>query len=125
MSKFALEGLTEGLTFELRPLNISLHLIEPGGFGSAFGENVTFSKSSTIQDYDLITDKVFKVLNSSADDQPRASAQPIVDTIYALATGKSTAFRTVVGKDAKIVVFLRKVLPIQTFLNLLGKKFLS
>ena len=31
MSKFALEGLTEGLYYELEPLNIGLRLIEQGG----------------------------------------------------------------------------------------------
>lgn len=123
MSKFALEGLTEGLTFELKPLNISLHLIEPGGFGSAFGENVTFSKSTEIKDYDLITDSVLKVMIAAANAEPPVNPQPIVDEIYALSTGKNTAFRTVVGKDAKLVIFLRKVLPIKIFLNLLGKKF--
>ena len=124
MSKFALEGLTEGLTFELKPLNIDLHLVEPGGFGSAFGENVTFSRSDIIKDYDVITDKVSKVMASATTD-PKVDAQPIADEIYALATGKSTAFRTVVGKDAKMVVLLRKLLPIKTFLNLLGKKFVG
>jgi len=125
MSKFALEGLTEGLTFELKPLNIDLHLIEPGGFGSAFGENVTFSKSDEINDYDLITEKVSAVLTAASGAGMKVTAQPIVDEIYKIATGKNTAFRTVVGKDAKTVVFLRKVLPIKTFLNLLGKKFTS
>jgi NAD(P)-dependent dehydrogenase (short-subunit alcohol dehydrogenase family) len=123
MSKFALEGLTEGLTFELKPLNIDLHLIEPGGFGSAFGDNITFSKSEVIKDYDRITASVEKVLVTTTNAAPNMNAQPIVDAIYALATGKNTAFRTVVGKDAKTVVFLRKILPINTFLNLLGKKF--
>ena len=124
MSKFALEGLTEGLTFELKPLNIDLHLVEPGGFGSAFGENVTFSRSDIIKDYDVITDKVSIVMASATTD-PKVDAQPIADEIYALATGKSTAFRTVVGKDAKMVMLLRKLLPIKTFLNLLGKKFVG
>lgn len=125
MSKFALEGLTEGLTFELKPLNIDLHLLEPGGFGSAFGENITFSKSEAVKDYDLITDKISKVLAAAGNAKPHVSPQPIIDEIYALSTGKNTAFRTVVGKDAKMVVFLRKILPIKTFLNLLGKKFIN
>ena len=123
MSKFALEGLTEGLTFELKPLNIDLHLVEPGGFGSSFGENVTFSKSESIKDYDVITQKVSDVIASTRSGLN--GSQPIVDEIYAIAIGKNTAFRTVVGKDAKTVVFLRKLLPIKTFLNLLGKKFVS
>jgi len=125
MSKFALEGLTEGLTFELKPLNIDLHLVEPGGFGSSFGENVTFSRSEIIKDYNLITGKVSAVLNAASNNGAKVSAQPIVDAIYALSTGKSTAFRTLVGKDAKTVVFLRKLLPIKAFLNLLGKKFIN
>ncbi|WP_158795874.1 SDR family oxidoreductase [Pedobacter sp. L105] len=125
MSKFALEGLTEGLTFELKPLNIDLHLVEPGGFGSAFGENITFSKSEEIKDYDLITGKVSTVLHAASGAGMKITAQPIVDEIYALASGKSKAFRTVVGKDAKMVVFLRKILPINAFLKILGKKFLS
>lgn len=124
MSKFALEGLTEGLTFELKPLNIDLYLVEPGGFGSAFGENVTFSKSEVIKDYDLITERVSKVM-ASAMAELKVTAQPIADEIYALATGKNTAFRTLVGKDAKMVMFLRKILPIKTLLNLLGKKFIN
>jgi len=125
MSKFALEGLIEGLTFELKPLNIDLHLVEPGGFGSAFGENVTFSQSEIIKDYDVITSKVSAVLKAASGDGMKVTPQPIVDEIYALAMGKNTAFRTVVGKDAKMVVFLRKLLPIKSFLNLLGKKFIS
>jgi NAD(P)-dependent dehydrogenase (short-subunit alcohol dehydrogenase family) len=124
MSKFALEGLIEGLTFELKPLNIDLHLVEPGGFGSAFGENVTFSKSDTIKDYDLITSRVSAVMAAASGQGMKITAQPIVEQIYSLSTGKSTAFRTVVGKDAKTVMLLRRMLPIKTFLNILGKKFL-
>jgi NAD(P)-dependent dehydrogenase (short-subunit alcohol dehydrogenase family) len=44
MSKFALEGLTEGLYYELKPLNIDLHLIEQGGsVGINFVHNVTWN----------------------------------------------------------------------------------
>ena len=38
MSKFALEGLTEGLYYELKPLNIELRLIEQGFEGEQFPE---------------------------------------------------------------------------------------
>lgn len=125
MSKFALEGLTEGLFFELKPLNIDLHLVEPGGFESSFGDNTTFSKSDTIKDYDIITSRVDAALKAS--QKPGATANPdlIIHTIYDLALGKRNAFRTVVGKDAKAVLFLRKILPIKTFLNLIGRRFIN
>lgn len=53
MSKFALEGLTEGLYYELKPLNIELRLIEQGGStGNNFKGNITWNKDENIQDYD-------------------------------------------------------------------------
>jgi NAD(P)-dependent dehydrogenase (short-subunit alcohol dehydrogenase family) len=53
MSKFALEGLTEGLYYELKPLNIELRLIEQAGSkGNRFLENVIWNTNTDIKDYD-------------------------------------------------------------------------
>jgi len=123
MSKFALEGLTEGLYFELKPLNIQLHMVEPGGFSSAFGNNIVFSRSDTIKDYDVITAKVSQVLIAATEARPGVDPQPIVDVIYSLANGSKSSFRNVVGKDARQVLFLRKALSIKNFLNFLSKRF--
>ncbi len=123
MSKFALEGLTEGLYFELKPLNVQLHLVEPGGFASSFGENTIFSRSKEITDYDVITKNVWNAMAAAAKPGAIADPSPIVRVIYELATGRRTAFRTVVGKDAKSVLLLRKMLPIKTFLNMLSSRF--
>jgi len=44
MSKFALEGLTEGLYYELKPLNIELRLIEQAvRRGNNFLNSVVFN----------------------------------------------------------------------------------
>jgi NAD(P)-dependent dehydrogenase (short-subunit alcohol dehydrogenase family) len=125
MSKFAVEGLTEGLYFELKPLNINLHLVEPGGFASSFGENITFSKSDHIRDYDVITRNVEGAMAAAAKPGATPGPDAIVKAIYELAIGKRKAFRTVVGKDARMVLLLRKLLPIKVFLNLLAKRFSS
>ena len=56
MSKFALEGLTEGLYYELKPLNIDLRLIEQGGStGTNFVENIIWNKNPEITVYDELT----------------------------------------------------------------------
>jgi NAD(P)-dependent dehydrogenase (short-subunit alcohol dehydrogenase family) len=123
MSKFAVEGLTEGLYFELKPLNINLHLVEPGGFASSFGESTTFSKSDHIRDYDVITRNVEGAMKAAAKPGVMPGPEFIVKAIYELATGKRKAFRTVVGQDARMVLLLRKLLPIKVFLNLLAKRF--
>lgn len=123
MSKFAIEGLTEGLYFELKPLNISLHLVEPGGFSSSFGKNTVFSKSDLIHDYDTITQNVANAMAAAAKSGALPGPDAIVSRIYELAIGKKKSFRNVVGKDAKILLILRRILPIRSFLDMLTKRF--
>lgn len=123
MSKFALEGLTEGLYAELKPLNINLHLVEPGGFSSDFGENTTFVDADPTGAYGGITRKVGDIMKASQKPGTLADPGAIVKVIYDIATGDRNAFRIVVGKDARQVLLLRRLVPIRTFLNLLTRRF--
>jgi len=101
MSKFALEGLTEGLFYELKPLNIELRLVEPGGSkGNNFLENIVFNSHANITDYDAISAKV-NAMFASIDPERLDDPQEIADAIYALATGANQQFRTLVGQTGK------------------------
>src|SRR5260370_41213931 len=99
MSKFALEGLTEGLYYEFKPLNIELRLIERGGSkGNNFLNSVVFNTHPEIRGYDDVVGKVnamFSGVTEDALDDP----QTIEDEIHALATGESQKFRTLVGQE--------------------------
>jgi len=51
-AKFALEGLTEGLHYELKPLGVDVVMIQPGPFPTEiFGKIVTGSDVSMIREY--------------------------------------------------------------------------
>jgi NAD(P)-dependent dehydrogenase (short-subunit alcohol dehydrogenase family) len=123
MSKFALEGLIEGLYYELKPFNIDLHLVEPGGFkGNRFVEKVVFNTHPEIRDYDPLIDKV-NALMTSSDESRRDDPQLIVDEIEALATGKSRRFRTLVGKTGHDLMAMRTSMPIEDYLSTIAKSF--
>ncbi|CAB3748053.1 SDR family oxidoreductase [Paraburkholderia humisilvae] len=123
MSKFALEGLTEGLYYELKPFNIELHLVEPGGFkGNRFVEKVVFNTHPDIRDYDPLIRKV-NALMKSADESLRDDPQWIVDEIDALATGRSDRFRTLVGKTSKDLMQMRASMPIEDYLATIAANF--
>jgi len=117
MSKFALEGLIEGLYYELKPLNIELRLVEQGGStGNNFMNNIVWNTSEEIKAYDEITAKVktsFEKTDSSKVDDP----QDIVQVIDQLATGESTKFRTLVGSAAQGLVAMRNAMPIEDYLE--------
>src|SRR5882762_8739845 len=123
MSKFALEGLTEGLYYELKPLNIELRLIEQGGSkGNNFLNNVVFNTHSEIKDYDDLVGKVNAVFAAATEDS-LDDPQTIVDEIHALATGGSQKFRTLVGRMGNDLMALRNAVPIEQYLAKIASNF--
>ncbi|RFM31891.1 SDR family oxidoreductase [Chitinophaga silvisoli] len=117
MSKFALEGLTEGLYYELKPLGIELRLVEQGGSsGNNFKDAVIWNENPAVTDYDVITNKV-KSLMSHTDPELLDDPQIIVDTIYALATKQIQQFRTLVGASGQGLMAMRNSMPIENYLE--------
>lgn len=123
MSKFALEGLIEGLYFELKPLHIELRLIEPGGFASDFGNKIVLPVSDKIAVYNGLTKTVKQKMDDAMSNPDTKALNAIVKTIYHTATARQTKFRITVGKDTKMLLLIRKLLPIGMFLNFLIKLF--
>lgn len=125
MSKFALEGLTEGLYYELKPQKISVHLIEQGGTDDTnFVNNIawTAGSESAITVYDELQAKLERRMAAAAGPD-LSKPQEIVDAIYALATGKSQAFRTPVGKATKMVLEMRAAMPVEEYLGKIAGMF--
>lgn len=123
MSKFALEGLTEGLYYELKPLNIELRLIEQGGStDNNFGNNITWNTNSEITAYDDITRKL-KHLFDTSDDSMKDDTLDIVKVIAGLANRESNKFRTVIGNAGNRLVALRNSIPIEDYLETIAANF--
>jgi NAD(P)-dependent dehydrogenase (short-subunit alcohol dehydrogenase family) len=123
MSKFALEGLIEGLYYELEPLGIQLRLIEPGGSrGNNFKSNIVFNANAEVRDYDAIVEKVRSLFAATPEDL-LDDPQTIVDAIYASATGANRQFRTLVGKQSQDLMSLRREVPIEEYLQRMAALF--
>ncbi len=122
MSKFALEGLSEGLYYELKTQNIDIHLIEQAGSeGNNFVNNINWSAEGEIRVYD---NQLAKLKARMAGAGPELSdPQEIVDVVYSLATGKSRAFRNPVGKATNMVLGMRGSMPIEEYLEKMAANF--
>ena len=108
-TKWAVEGLTESLTFELRPLGIRMRLIEPGAIATDFGgRSMDYLEKDGLNDYDDMLAR----FNKARDEAVKASAQPIdvARVIYQAATDKSDRLRYLVGKDARMFWRLRRIM---------------
>lgn len=100
-SKFALEGLSEGLHYELKRLGIDVAIVQPGAFPTEMGQKTQpASASSIFQDYSAIADIPNKMVGAitqliqTANPNPQDVADAIVKLINAQ-KGKR-ALRTVV-----------------------------
>lgn len=115
-SKFALEGATEALWYEVRPWNIKVCLIQPGFINSDSFKNVELTRESrkSMQDknnpyyyhYNSMAPFIAKLMRLSP-----TTPEKIADRIHAIINDKSPPLRVPVTIDAYIFGILRKLLP--------------
>lgn len=86
-TKFALEGLTEGLHYEVRPLGVDAVIVQPGAFPTEiFGKTVTGSDQSVVAGYgDLanIPDQIGQGMGQLFE-QLQPNPQLVPDAIFEL-----------------------------------------
>ncbi|EHQ24810.1 SDR family oxidoreductase [Mucilaginibacter paludis] len=87
-SKFALEGLSEGLHYELRPLGVDVSIIQPGAFPTEMSQKMQVgSDASVAGEYQAIADvpnKMFAAIGQmfeTAKPDPQEVADAIVNLI--------------------------------------------
>ncbi|MDP9079050.1 MAG: SDR family oxidoreductase [Bacteroidota bacterium] len=98
-SKFAIEGFSEALSFELSALNIGVKIIEPGGTSSNFikvGQQHFPDKQ--IADYDKFQNAAFKMF-AGMQGAKLATPEEVAKTVYEAATDDTDKLRYVVGNE--------------------------
>ena len=109
-SKHALEGWSESLRMEVNSLGIKVVLVEPGAFqtdiwtrGAVMGEQTTKQTSPNIQRSLRMRSRVEKL--------PKADPIVVARIIVEIAQDPNPKLRYLVGRDAKIQLALKRILP--------------
>ncbi|WP_118974928.1 SDR family oxidoreductase [Taibaiella koreensis] len=102
-SKFAVEGLSESLAHELRPLGIAVKLIEPGSIATNFRGAVDMIKND-IPAYDPLFAGFYSNYAQAAAHLSKATPEEVAQTIYEAATDDSDRLRYAVGADAHFYI---------------------
>ncbi|MDD5712084.1 MAG: SDR family oxidoreductase [Smithellaceae bacterium] len=126
-TKFAVEGFTEAIQYELRPLNIKVKLIEPGVIKTDFYErSMDATDAATLADtYGAILKRGEKFTSKEAAERTGAEPDLVAKVIYQAATDESTRLRYIAGADAKQVWLLRRIVPESIFFRILEKVVLG
>lgn len=108
-SKWAVDGFTESLAFELEPLGIRVRLVEPGAIRTDFYDrSQDFVHDRALTAYNHIVDGGIRRMKKAGDKGAPATA--VAETIWAAATDKGARLRYVVGSDAKGLLTLRRLI---------------
>lgn len=119
-TKWAVEGFTESLHFELEELNIRLKLIEPGIIETEFaGRSRESVRPENISEYDGYLKKFDKAF-ASAEKQGSEKPSVVARTIVKAASDTGKKLRYPIGKPAPALLTLRK-LPDSWFFGILKR----
>jgi len=121
-SKFALEGLTETLRYELAPWNIKVVLIEPGFIATNFQQNAQLAQAAQSQDSPYALFKQASGRRVQRNIYRAAPPERVAETIYRAIAHPTPKLRYAVGRDARLVLPLRRFLPEGLFERILKKQ---
>lgn len=114
-TKFAIEGLSESIAYELEPFGIKVILIEPGPIRSNFMKGSLLPKRAVDpkSPYSELVEKFYDKTNSQHDDA--ISPEEVAKTIFHAISIEKPEFRYVVGNYAVSLLEARNNTPYSKF----------
>ena len=120
-SKFALEGLSECIRFELDPFGINVIIIEPGVIKTNFFDSMKMAKKSNSDSvYNEITSKVVSGVKMMAE--MGTEPKEVADTIIKSINEEKPLPRYIVGNDAMMFLEAKKMKTDIEFENYIKKE---
>ena len=114
-SKFAVEGLTEALGFELDAIGVRVKLVEPGMVKTDFGgRSLDFNNDESLAEYQPIVGKLMAAMEPLAASG--SEPEVIADVIFTAATDGTSQLRYPAGPDAVEILAARKAADDETYL---------
>src|SRR6516165_7000907 len=121
-SKFALEGWSESVRMETSSLGIRIVLVEPGSFDTdIWTRNVTIAKGALDPNSPNKerSQRFAQFVKSRTGKNP--SATPVAQLIVRIANDPNPRLRYMIGADAKLHVWMQRLLPWRTYERMITK----
>jgi len=116
-TKFALEGLTESVAYEVEPFGIKIVLVEPGFVRTNFSNVVAKKSQSTNSQYSKMTEK----MAASIEQMKLKSSPPelVANVVLEVVTSKNPNLRYLAGKDVEKWMEQKKNMSDEQFFSMI------
>ncbi|MFL6486240.1 MAG: SDR family oxidoreductase [Nitrososphaera sp.] len=114
-SKFALEGLSESMAYEIEQFGIRTVLVEPGFVRTKIGENMAISKKT--QDPNSPYSQMMQVMSSNQERmlENGSDADLVASVVVEAATAKEPNLRYLAGKDVQQMMAAKRSMSDEEF----------
>jgi NADP-dependent 3-hydroxy acid dehydrogenase YdfG len=121
-TKWAVEGFSESLQYELADFNIRIKIIEPGPIKTDFyGRSQDVTRKEGLTAYDNFVSRAMANMQKAGDDAP--DGEIVAQKIYEAVTDGSKMLRY--GVNTKGILMLRRLLPESLFYAIVKKIILK
>jgi NAD(P)-dependent dehydrogenase (short-subunit alcohol dehydrogenase family) len=120
-TKFALEGFTESLAYELLPFNIHTKIVEPGSTATRFVGSAQVTED-TIAEYTAFVK--IGLANWAKHDTMTSTAEEIATVIYTAATDENDRLRYKAGDDTALYFAKRQSENDQEYVDYMRQRFI-
>ncbi|WP_268037043.1 SDR family NAD(P)-dependent oxidoreductase, partial [Algoriphagus sp. PAP.12] len=119
-TKFAVEGFSESLQYELEPIGVKIKIVEPGSIKTDFsGRSMDFQHNDELTEYNEFASGVMNTFEKLMSADNRNSPELVADVIYNAATDGTSTLRYVAGQDAEHLLEARKTMNDAEFLSMM------
>ncbi len=124
-TKFAVEGITESLVFEMGAIGCKAKIVEPGTIATDFGgRSFDFQTDENIPEYATMGQTLFKGLEGILSDESRVAPPSVVaEVIYQAATDDTDKIRYTAGYDAEAFLSVRSSSTDEEYIQAVKQQF--
>lgn len=123
-TKFAVEGFSESLRYELEPLGIQVKIVEPGAIATDFGgRSLDFQHNQELTDYNDYVGRFMGSFEAMTDPKMMSTPSLVAEVIFEAATDSKKTVRYVAGADAKQWLATKQEMEDADFADMITTQF--
>lgn len=123
-SKWAVEGFSESLAFEAAEIGVRVKLIEPGAVRTDFyGRSADFRHDPALSEYQSAVERSRRRMLAAGDQG--CAPEEVAEAIWQAVSDGSERLRYPVGRDARLLLTLRRFMSDRRYLKTIRQRLLN